>query len=126
MLVDTSVWIEHLAMGSPRLVRWLEEGEVWCHPFVVGELAGGRMKNRREVLSLLGHLPATPLASHGEVMALLEGHELMGRGLGWVDLHLLASALLAETGLWTLDRRLAKVAHDLGVGALPRNLGPPE
>jgi len=114
-LVDTSVWIQHFRSGSRRLKTLLEDGEVVTHPFVIGELACGNLGNRAEILDLLGRLPQTPTAEHHEVMALVAGRRLYGRGIGWVDAHLLAAALLVDSGLWTLDRPLATVAAALGV-----------
>lgn len=112
-LVDTSVWIRHLRHGDGRLVELLDKGGVYCHPFVIGELACGRLRNREELLSLLKALPATPVADHDELLAFITKRKLAGRGLGWIDMHLLASALLANCALWTLDKSLAAVAADL-------------
>ena len=116
-LVDTSVWVEHLRHGHPGLAALLEEGRVLCHPFVIGELACGHLSNRGGTLHLLGALPEAPLAGHDEVLRLVGARRLHGSGLGWIDAHLLASALLAGSPLWTLDRRLAAVASRVGVGA---------
>lgn len=115
MLIDTSVWIDHLRRGNDALVERLDDAEVWCHPFIRGELACGHLGNRQEILSLMEALPEAPLADHEEVMTLVESRRLMGRGLGWVDVHLLASAMLAGTALWTRDRRLAQAAQELGL-----------
>ena len=114
MLVDTSVWIDHLRRGNAKLARHLERGEIWCHPFVIGELACGNLKRRTEVLSFLRALPQVLLARNEEVLGLIDSKRLMGRGLGWIDVHLLASALLSRTSLWTLDKRLAARARALG------------
>lgn len=114
-LVDTSVWIEHLRRGDARLSRLLGSAMVSCHPFVLGELAMGSLKNRAEILTLLDKLPEVAVATHDEVLTLVERHRLAGRGLGWIDAHLLASARLARSPLWTLDRRLADAARALGV-----------
>lgn len=111
ILVDTSVWVTHLRNRHDRLAALLEAGEVLCHPFVIGELACGSIGNRNEVLALLGCLDRTPVATHGEVMGILEDHQLYGRGLGWIDAHLLTSALLAGSRLWTFDARLAGAAR---------------
>ena len=116
MLIDTSVWIDHLRRGNDALVERLDDAEVWCHPFIRGELACGHLGNRQEILSLMDALPEAPLAAHEEVMTLVESRRLMGRGLGWVDVHLLASAMLAGIDLWTRDRRLAQAAQELGLG----------
>ncbi len=117
MLVDTSVWIDHLRKGNASLASALETAEVWCHPFVLGEVACGNLRNREEILSLLGALPQAPVATDEEALELLEMNHLMGKGLGWIDIHLLASARLAGIPLWTLDRPLKAAAGELGVGA---------
>ncbi len=116
ILVDTSVWISHLREGNKRLAELLENGRVMCHPFIIGELACGNMKNRALILSLLQSLPMAVQAEHEEVMTFIEQHKLMGKGLGYIDIHLLASALLTGIRLWTLDKRLSKVAESLGIG----------
>lgn len=113
-LVDTSVWVDHLRNGSARLRVLLDAGEVLVHPFVVGELACGNLANRREVLELLDALPRVVEAAHAEALQLLDHQRLHGRGLGWVDVHLLASALLTRARLWTLDARLARAAQRCG------------
>ena len=114
ILVDTSVWVDHLRDGTPALAAALEQGRVLTHPFVLGELACGNLKNRGEVLQLLGELPAAPMATDPEALDFIERRALMGRGIGYVDIHLLASVALAGTAqLWTRDKRLAAVAGDL-------------
>jgi predicted nucleic acid-binding protein len=116
ILTDTSVWVEHLRRGSTRLATLLQHGEVLTHPFIVGELACGSLKNRRELLRLLGDLPMAPMATDSEALAFIERHALMGRGIGYVDVHLLASAALSVGArLWTGDKRLALVASVLGL-----------
>jgi len=116
ILVDTSVWVEHLREGTPALAAALERGKVLTHPFIVGELACGNLKNRSEVLKLLRELPETPLASDTEALSFIERCALMGRGIGYIDVHLLASAALAGSArLWTLDKRLAAVAEVLAL-----------
>ncbi len=107
ILVDTSVWIDHLRRGNTRLTEALEAGEVLGHPFVIGELACGTLKHRERILALLDELPQASLASHEEVLKVVETHRLAGRGLGLIDVHLLASALLEGAELFTLDKRLA-------------------
>lgn len=114
-LVDTSVWVDHLRRGNARLGRFLEDGLVLIHPFVVGELALGRMRRRPEVLGLLGELPRAEAAQHGEVLAFVERNGLAGSGIGWVDVHLLVSAALSGVGIWTFDRRLALAARQLSL-----------
>jgi hypothetical protein len=113
ILVDTSVWIDHLRRGNARLAAHLQKADVACHPFVVGELACGRLTRRREILGLLAALPSVPIAEHREVLGFLEARDLPGSGIGWVDAHLLASASLAGTAFWTLDRRMTMVARSL-------------
>lgn len=95
-LVDTSVWVNHLRRGDDELRALLEGGEVLCHPCIVGELACGSIANRTEVLDLLQALPQSTIAEHDEVMQFLQAKRLYGRGLGWIDLHLLASASLSK------------------------------
>jgi hypothetical protein len=119
MLVDTSIWVEHLRRGDPALGALLSREEVECHPFIVGELACGSLRRRSEILALLHRLPRVPVASHDEVLAFVEGHRLIGRGIGWIDAHLLASAALDRTRLWTRDRRLSDVARGLDLYAQP-------
>lgn len=118
ILVDTSVWIDHLRSGDARLAKILEDGRVLTHSFVVGELACGNLKNRREILALLDRLPRAPIATDAEARLFIERHSLMGRDLGYVDVHLLASAALASpASLWTRDRQLATAASELGIGS---------
>jgi predicted nucleic acid-binding protein len=114
VLVDTSVWIDHLHHGDATLASALEEGSVLTHPFVIGELACGNLRRRAEILRLLGELPQAPVASTAEVLEFIERRHLMGRGIGFVDAHLLASVTLAGSAmLLTSDRRLAAVATQL-------------
>ena len=113
MLVDTSIWVDHLRARDTRLAQALEDGLVWTHPFVIGELACGNLAKRGEVLGLIGALPSAPVADHEEVFAFVESRRLMGRGLGWVDMHLLASAVLAAVPLLTSDKNLSIVARAL-------------
>jgi predicted nucleic acid-binding protein len=116
-LADTSVWVDHFRHGNSRLGQLLSDGAVATHSFVVGELACGFLTKRSEILGLLDTLPAVTVADHGEVLRLLEDRRLFGQGLGWIDLHLLASALLSQTPIWTLDKRLERAASSLGVTA---------
>jgi len=115
VLVDTSVWVAHLQRGHIGLEALLNEGHVVCHPFIVGELACGNLKNRSEILSLLQALPLATPAEHEEVMQFIENYSLMGKGLGYIDMHLLASAILSRVPLWTLDRKLKQVSLKLGL-----------
>jgi hypothetical protein len=108
--------MQHLRVGEPRLRDALADGLVWTHPFIVGEVACGNLRNRREILDLLEALPKAALADHDETLQLLEIEGLYHRGIGWVDVHLIASARISSQKLWTLDRRLATVAAWMGVG----------
>ena len=117
ILVDTSVWVDHLRRGNPTLRQLLEAGEVGCHSFVIGELACGRLRNRSSVLDLLRKLPAIAQVEDYEVHELIEARSLMGRGIGWVDLHLLSAAMISGVSLWTLDRHLVRAADLLGIRA---------
>ncbi len=113
ILVDTSVWIDHLRHGNVRLVDLLLTERVLCHPFIVGEIACGNPRNRGEIVQLLNALPQAAVAEHAAVLDVLESHRLYGKGIGWVDAHLLTSALHERCGLWTLDRQLAREAKRL-------------
>ncbi len=116
ILVDTSVWIDHLHRTIPSLVEALEDEDVLTHPFVIGELACGRLKDRGVVLDSLTALPAALVASHEEVLIYIDERRLMGKGLGYIDAHLLASGTLtAGVRLWTRDKHLRTVAISLGV-----------
>lgn len=115
VLVDTSVWVAHLREGNVGLETLLNEGHVATHPFIIGELACGNIRNRSEIIDLLRALPTAVPAEDEEVMRLIEAHELMGKGLGYIDIHLLASAILTEVPLWTLDRRLGEAASKLNL-----------
>jgi predicted nucleic acid-binding protein len=112
VLVDTSVWIGHFRKHDPVLAELLNRASVIVHPFVLGELACGNFKNRGAVLTYLKELPEAVLATQDEVLRLIEDRKLWGKGIGWVDAHLLASALLSNCPIWTLDERLAKAGDD--------------
>ncbi len=115
VLVDTSVWVDHLRRGDEALAEALRAGEVACHPFIIGELACGNIGNRSEVLTLLSALPSLPRAEDHEVLEFIAQHDLMGAGLGLIDIHLLASCMLAGASLWTRDQNLAACASRLGI-----------
>lgn len=115
VLVDTSIWVEHLRAGHRELAALLNKGAVIIHPFIIGELGLGARKERKTILELLGELPHAPLAEHEEVMTLIHSRRLMGSGIGWVDTHLIASALIAGVPLWTADRKLRLVTVALGI-----------
>lgn len=115
VLVDTSVWVSHLREKNPKLEGLLNDGDVVSHPFIIGELACGNLKNRTEILTLLQALPMATQAEHEDVARFIENYQLMGKGLGYIDMHLLASALLSEVLIWTLDKKLEEVSTELGV-----------
>jgi predicted nucleic acid-binding protein len=117
ILVDTSVWVDHLRRSNEKLAALLEEGHVVCHPFVIGELVLGNLKRGSEVPDLLGELPSIDLAEHDEVVVFVVAHALEGSGIGWVDVHLLCSAALSGAKVWTLDRRLHAIAVSHGLQA---------
>lgn len=105
-IVDTSVWVDHFNKGNTQLADLLSEGKVLIHPFIVGELAMGRIRNRTEILSLLNALPQAKVADHDEVLEFVESNHLVGFGIGWVDAHLLASMRLSKATLLTTDKAL--------------------
>jgi len=115
ILVDTSVWVSHLRVGDEHLKQLLIDGDVATHPFVIGELACGNLKNRREILALFQYLPQSKLARQEEVLQFIEIHTLMGLGIGFIDIHLLASAHLSQIPIWTLDKKVDAAALSLGV-----------
>ena len=115
VLVDTSVWVDHFRRTEGLLRDLLASGQVVTHPFVIGELSCGHLRHRDQILSLLQALPQAQLAVHEEVLHLINSKKLYGKGLGWIDAHLLASSLLSHTGLWTKDRHLAAVARTLRI-----------
>jgi len=119
ILVDTSVWVRHLREGDPDLERLLNNGEVMCHPFIVGELACANLKNRHEILSLLQLLPLATLAKHEEILHFIEQNHLMAKGLGYIDAHLSASAVLSGAPMWTCDKRLNEANEALGIRFSP-------
>ncbi len=116
ILVDTSVWIDHLRAGDDELVALLNGNRVLMHPFVLGELACGNLCNREEVLRLLKDLPCAAVATDAEVLFFIERHALMGRGIGYVDAHLLAAVTLdGSSQLWTRDKRLRALANEMAL-----------
>lgn len=122
ILVDTSVWIDHLRATDDDLTRLLNGGQVLVHPFVVGELALGNLANRETVLSALRGLPQAQVATDQEVQQLIRVANLFGTGTGYIDAHLLASARLSVGALlWTRDKRLSAASADLGLNALTRH-----
>ncbi len=115
VLVDTSVWVNHLRKGDIQLEKLLLDGEVVCHPFVIGELACGNIKNRSEILALLQALPQAPTIDLAEYLYFIEQNHLSGIGIGFVDVHLLSSAKLSGIPLWTNDKRLKETAQKLKI-----------
>ena len=115
VLVDTSVWVSHLRDGNAELANLLNDGRVLCHPLIVGELACGNLKDRAVILSFLQLLPMSIEAEHDEVLSFIENNRLMGKGLGYVDVHLITSAVLTGVPVWTLDKKLAQAADSLYV-----------
>jgi len=113
VLVDTSIWVIHLRQGSRRLEKLLMDAEVMCHPFIIGELACGKLKSRNEILSLLQSLPMSPTIEFDEFFVFVDRNDLMGKGIGFVDVHLLASARLTGVPLWTADKKLKSAADQL-------------
>jgi len=113
VLVDTSIWVTHLRQGSRQLEKLLMDAEVMCHPFIIGELACGNLKNRNEIISLLQALPMALTIESDEILFYIDRNQLMGKGIGFVDVHLLASAQLTEVPLWTADKRLKSAADQL-------------
>jgi predicted nucleic acid-binding protein len=115
VLVDTSVWVSHLRKGDVGLEKLLNDGKVVCHPFIVGELACGNLKNRHEILIYLQSLPMAILAEDGEVLKFIENHQLMGKGLGYIYVHLIAAAVLTDVPLWTFDKTLHEITKKIGI-----------
>jgi predicted nucleic acid-binding protein len=124
ILVDTSVWVSHLRNGNCHLEKLLNNEDVMCHPFVIGELACGNMGNRDEILLLLHSLPTARSAEQSEVLRFINDHRLMGKGLGLTDIHLLISALLSDVLFWTLDKKLRFVSFEFNVGYCPAIIKP--
>ena len=120
ILVDTSVWVDHLRATNERLIGLLEAGMVLTHPFVIGELALGNLSQRETVLNALSDLPRASLATDAEILTFITRHALFGRGVGYVDVHLLAAARLTTGArLWTTDRRLTDAAVQLDLAIAP-------
>ena len=116
ILVDTSVWIDHLHSGDPELAALLQDGHVLAHPWVTGELALGHLSRRSEILGLLHNLPQAMAATDVEVLTLIDNHQLFGLGIGYVDAHLLAATMLTTGArLWTRDKRLQAAAAQRGL-----------
>jgi predicted nucleic acid-binding protein len=118
ILLDTSIWVDHLRRGDSLVIQVLESGHAASHAFVIGELACGNLQSRMRVIDLLQALPQLALATDDEVLYFIERHKLMARGIGYVDAHLLAAAAIGRSLLWTRDKRLREIATELGVAYL--------
>lgn len=116
ILVDTSMWIAHLRSENEALVKLLEEDLVACHPWVIGEMAMGSIKNRSDFLQMLALLPSLEVIKESRVMAFVESNRLFQKGIGWVDAQLLAASAVWPCRLWTADKRLAEIARELEIG----------
>jgi predicted nucleic acid-binding protein len=115
ILVDTSVWVAHLRYGNTGIESFLNDGQIACHPFIIGELACGNLTRRALILSLLKKLPMAISAEHEEIMNFIESYSLTGKGLGFIDVHLIASALLSKVSIWTIDMKLKRVCSLLRI-----------
>ncbi len=123
ILVDTSVWIDHLRVGEDKLVALLNGGRVLTHPFVIGELACGNIHDRADVLKLLKNLPQAPVASQEEMLYFIENNKMMGRGIGFIDAHLMAATAMVDASrIWTRDKHLERVAADLNLAITDSDL----
>ncbi len=117
ILVDTSVWIDHLRQSEKRLLHILENRAVLTHPLVIEEIACGHLRDRVEITSLLHSLPLAPVATHAEVLSMISHKTLYGVGLGAIDVHIIASAMLAKAMIWSRDKALSREAGRLGINA---------
>ena len=118
IIVDTSVWIDHLRANDRQLATQLEQMNVLVHPFVTGEIALGNLRNRKSLIELLQSMPQAVIASEQEIMLFIEDHRLFGLGIGFIEAHFLASTLLTSgSRLWTRDKRLQNAAHQLGLNS---------
>lgn len=117
ILIDTSVWVNHFRREHAGLAELLDDGQILNHPFVVGELAVGNLKNREGILNFFGDLPPATIASYEDVLTFIEAFSLYGRGLSYIDVHLLAAARLSDAHLWTVDKRLHAAAERLSIAA---------
>lgn len=116
ILADTSIWIDHLRTGDDAFAEILSIGGVCIHPFIIGEILLGSLSNRRDIQRMLSDLPPVSVASDREVLFFINTHKIYGRGIGWIDTHLLVSAKLSGVPLVTRDKRLGMVASELGLG----------
>lgn len=116
ILVDTCVWVKHFRQRNPLLMSMLEDGEVWCHPIIVGELSMGNLKSRQQTVLDFSRLNRPPIASFSETHQMVESRRLWGRGIQWNDAQILASSIIGQIPLWTFDLRLKEIADQIGVG----------
>lgn len=110
ILVDTSVWIDHFRNNNTQLIHLLNNSDIFCHPFIIGEIACGNIHNRVEILSLLQSLPQSLTVDHEEILIFIENNNIMGQGIGYIDISILASAILSDLSLWTFNKRLKTIA----------------
>jgi len=110
VLVDTPVWIDHFRNNNTQLIHLLNNGDVFCHPYVIGDIACGNIQNRIEILSLLQSLPQSLPVEHEEILIFIENNNIMGQGIGYIDITILASEILSGLSLWTIDKRLKTIA----------------
>jgi predicted nucleic acid-binding protein len=110
VLADTSIWVDHLRKSNGQLIELLNNGEVFCHPFIIGELACGYIKNRQEIITALRALPQSAFIEHDEIMVFIEKNNIMGKGLGYIDIAILGSSLVTGIPLWTFDQKLNAIA----------------
>lgn len=115
ILVDTSIWIDHLNKSDTRLITLLEEESVYVHPFVIGELACGNINNRDEILNLLNALPQISTANLDEILFFINQHKLYGKDLGYIDVHLIASCMMDKAKLYTRDKKLFQITKNLNI-----------
>ena len=115
ILVDTSVWVSHFREVNPGLKDLLFNEEVICHPLIIGEMACGHMRNRKEILSLLQMLPRAEIVQEEEILPFVKNRHLFGLGIGIIDVHLLASSLLTKAHIWTYDKKLHEAANRLDI-----------
>jgi predicted nucleic acid-binding protein len=120
ILVDTSIWIDHFRSANRLLSELLDQEQVLVHPFVLGEIACGNLKNRKEIVALMQALPRAPRADDDQIPFFIEQRALMGRGVGLIDIHLLASCLMQPCLIWTADKRLQTVARELETAYTPQ------
>ena len=117
ILADTSVWIDHFRKPDAVFSKRLHDEKICTHPFIIGELACGNLKNRKEIIALLHALPSAGGAEDDEVLFFIDRHKLAGRGIGLIDVHLLAVCCIHSVKLWTKDKRLAAIAEELAIAA---------